>query len=174
MRFLKQLSRLPDNLSISLHVLGSIWMFILMFITTCDVFLRAVANYPIPGVVEFLKVSLVYICFLLLPESTIQKKHIRSDIFVRKMGSGFQYILAIFRFLFGFLLMIAILVGTWDKMIVAWQIWEYEGDGSVRIPMAPLRATIVISSSLVAYFFFRLMRSTMQGRIINNKNSQEN
>lgn len=174
MRFLKQLSRLPDNLSIGLHVLGSVWMFFLMFITTCDVFLRAVANYPIPGVIEFLKVSLVYICFLLLPEATVKMKHIRSDILVKKMGPGFQHTLSIFRFLFGFLLMIAILIGTWDKMIQAWQIWEYEGEGSVRIPMAPVRATIVISSLLGAWFFFRLLRKTISGTLHNDSISQEN
>ncbi len=66
-------------------------------------------------------------------------------------------LLAIVRFLLGTLLLTGIAVATWDKMIEAWKIWEYEGEGTIRMPMAPVRTTIFICSVIAAILYFRLL-----------------
>ena len=145
-----------------MHALASAWMFLLMFLTTCDVIGRVFFNHPIPGVPELIKVSLVFICFLLLPEATNKMRHIRSDVLVKRLGSCTSNILSIIRFLLGMLLLVAIAIGTWDKMIEAWKIWEYEGEGTIRVPMAPVRTTIMICSILAAFFSLRLLRMALK------------
>jgi len=144
-----------------MHGIGALWMFLLMFLITCDVVCRVLFNYPIAGVIELTKASLVFICFLLLPAATAKMKHIRSDILVNKMRPFTRNALAVLRFLLGTLLLIAIVAGTWNKMIEAWRIWDYEGEGTIRVPMAPVRTTILISSLLAAYFFFRLLLNAL-------------
>ena len=150
-----------DKISIAMHSIGAVWMFLLMFLITSDVFCRVIFNHPIAGVIELTKASLVFICFLLLPAATASMKHIRSDVLVSRLGPLSQNVLAVLRFSLGTLLLIAIVVGTWDKMIEAWRIWDYEGEGTIRVPMAPVRTTILLSSLLAAYFFFRLLMNAL-------------
>lgn len=156
------LSKALDNVSVGMHALASLWMFFLMFLTTCDVGGRVLLNHPIPGVPEIIKASLVFICFLLLPEATGKMRHIRSDVLVKRLGSSATSILAVIRFLLGTLLLTGIAIGTWDKMIEAWKIWEYEGEGTIRVPMAPLRTTILVCALLAAFFSVRLLRKTLK------------
>jgi TRAP-type C4-dicarboxylate transport system permease small subunit len=159
---LRLLSGALDKLSIGMHALASLWMFFLIFLTTCDVAGRVLFNRPIPGVPEIIKVSLVFICFLLLPEATGKMRHIRSDVLVKRLGSSTASILTVIRFLLGTLLLIGIAIGTWDKMIEAWKIWEYEGEGTIRVPMAPVRTTILVCSLLAAFFSIRLLRKALK------------
>ena len=155
--FLKRLDHCLDRVSICMHALASIWMFFLIFIITCDVGGRVFLNHPIPGVPEVIKASLVFICFLLLPEATGKMRHIRSDVLATRLGLSLTRILAIVRFLLGTLLLTGIAVATWDKMLEAWRIWEYEGEGTIRVPMAPVRTTIFICSVIAALLYFRLL-----------------
>ena len=162
-RLLRQLPRWPDKIAAGMHALAAIWMFFLIFITTTDVVGRAVLNIPLPGIPEIIKVSLVVICFLLLPEATRGMHHIRSEILVDRLSPFWARILAIVRFLLGTLLLIGIAAATWDKMIKAWKIWEYEGEGIIRVPVAPVRTVILICSVLAAFFSFRLLRRVIKG-----------
>jgi TRAP-type C4-dicarboxylate transport system permease small subunit len=162
-RFLKQLSKWPDYISTGMHGLAASMMFIMVFLATGDVVGRALFNRPIPGVPEIIKVSLVFICFLLLPEATRSLHHIRSEILVDRMSPAWARRMAMVRFFLGAVIMIGIAVATWDKMIEAWKIWEYEGEGTIRIPMFPVRAAILICSSLGAFFSLRLLRKTLKG-----------
>ena len=160
--------RLLDKVSIGMHGLASIWMFFLIFLTTCDVGGRVIFNHPIPGVTELIKASLVFICFLLLPEATLKMRHIRSDVLLSRMGPSTNRVLSVVRFFLFTVLLIMIAIGTWDKMIQAWQIWEYEGEGTIRVPMAPVRTTILICSLLAAFFSFRLFRKALAGKLEKN------
>jgi TRAP-type C4-dicarboxylate transport system permease small subunit len=155
--FLKKLDYWLDRVSIYMHALASIWMFFLIFIITCDVAGRVLLNRPIPGVPEVIKASLVFIAFLLLPEATGKMRHIRSDVMANRLGPSLTRMLAIVRFLLGMLLLTGIAAATWDKMIEAWKIWEYEGEGTIRVPMAPVRTTIFICSAIAAVLYFRLL-----------------
>jgi TRAP-type C4-dicarboxylate transport system permease small subunit len=162
-RFLKQLSRWPDYISTGMHGLAAIMMFIMVFLATADVVGRTLFNHPITGVPEIIKVSLVFICFLLLPEATAKLHHIRSTILADRLNPVWSRRLAIVRFSLGALLLTGIAVATWDKMIEAWKIWEYEGEGTIRIPMFPVRATILICASLAALFSLRHLFQALKG-----------
>ncbi len=155
--FLKKLDYCLERVSLYMHALASIWMFFLIFIITCDVGGRVLLNHPIPGIPEVIKASLVFICFMLLPEATGKMRHIRSDVMANRLGPSPTRILAIVRFLLGALLLTGIAVATWDKMLEAWRIWEYEGEGTIRVPMAPVRTTIFICSGIAAILYFRLL-----------------
>jgi len=155
--FLKKVDHWLERAAIYLHALASIWMFFLIFIITCDVGGRVLLNRPIPGVPEVVKASLVFIAFLLLPEATGKMRHIRSDVMANRLGPSLTRMLAIVRFLLGMLLLTGIAAATWDKMIEAWKIWEYEGEGTIRVPMAPVRTTIFICSAIAAVLYFRLL-----------------
>ena len=162
-RFLKQLSQLLDYISTGMHGLAAIMMFVMVFLATGDVVGRSLFNRPITGVTEIIKVSLVFICFLLLPECTAKLRHIRSEILVDRLSPAWSRRLAIVRFSLGALLCIGIAVATWDKMIEAWKIWEYEGEGTIRVPMFPVRATILICASLAAFFSLKHLRQALKG-----------
>jgi len=162
-RLAEQLSQWLDNIAAGMHALAAILMFFLIFITTSDVVGRVILNIPLPGIPEIIKVSLVMICFLLLPEATRGMHHIRSEILADRLSPYWARLLAIVRFLLGTLLLIGIAVATWDKMIVAWKIWEYEGEGGIRVPVAPVRTVILISCVLAAIFSIRLLHQVIKG-----------
>ena len=99
----------------------------------------------------------IYLPFCCLPEATGKMRHIRSDVMANRLGPSLTRMLAIVRFLLGVLLLTGIAAATWDKMIEAWKIWEYEGEGTIRVPMAPVRTTIFICSAIAAVLYFRLL-----------------
>ena len=45
----------------------------------------------------------------------------------------------------------------WDLTVTAFDIWEYEGEGALRVPVAPIRLIILIGSVLMIIQFARII-----------------
>jgi TRAP-type C4-dicarboxylate transport system permease small subunit len=150
---LLSVSRVFKKAVASLNAIGTVWIFVMMLVITVDVVGRAVFKQPLVGAIEFIKVSLVGIVFLQIPDAFMKDKHIRSDVILGRVGLFYREIFNFFGSILGSLLFIGIIISSWQPTIAAWKIFESEGEGALRIPTYPIRTLIILSSVMALVFF---------------------
>ena len=138
----------------SCNAIATGWIFMMMLAIAIDVVGRAIFNKPLAGSIEFVKVSLVGIVFLQIPDGFLKDKHIRSDVILARIGSFYSTIFHFFGSLLGCFIFIGVLISSWRPTIEAWKILEYEGEGALNMPTYPIRTIIILCSVLTAIIFF--------------------
>jgi TRAP-type C4-dicarboxylate transport system permease small subunit len=96
------LRRAEDSIFVLSRILGIIAIIDLvamMFFTVLDVFLRAFFNYPIPGDVELIELSMVCAGFFGLAWCAMRGMHIKVDLLVPLLPKGAQSLLDVFNYL---------------------------------------------------------------------------
>lgn len=131
----------------AMNEIASILFFAVMLLMTGDVFGR-ILGHPIMGTAEIVRVSIVAMLFMQLPHTFWSGRHLRTQILTKRMGPTMQAIFESIAWLFGILFFLSILMGGWGDMVTAWRINEIEGEGSVYVPVAPVRSIIIGSSAL--------------------------
>lgn len=132
----------------TLNAVATVWIFLIMFLTTADVLGRVFFNAPITGTPELIKVSLVGIIFMQLPHTFWMNRHIRSELILSKLGPINRELFNSLAYLMGAAVFFGILVTSWSATVTSWEILEYEGEGALRVPVYPIR-TIILLGSLV-------------------------
>jgi len=140
-----------------MNSIATAWIFVIMFLMTGDVLGRTLFNHPITGTPEIVKISIVGIVFLQIPHTLWVGRHIRSDILLMRLSPRKRYIFESILFVVGILFFVGIIWAAWSLTVEAWQIHEYEGEGALRVPTAPIRTIILIGSAVTALMFlFRI------------------
>lgn len=136
-----------------MNAAATMWTFLLMFFMTADVFGRIFLNHPLTGAPELVKVSLVGVVYLHMPYTLWINRHIRSDLLSVRMGPKLKIAMDIIMHLLGTALFAAIFFASWDPMFEAWKIGEYEGEGALRVPTAPIRTILVLGTCLTMVLY---------------------
>ena len=136
-----------------LNAVATIWTFMLVFFVTADVFGRFFFDRPITGTPEIVKGSLVGLAFLYLPHTTWKNRHVRSDLLKSILGPKFKLVMEFISPLVGVAVFCLIVFTSWNDMAEAWRINECEGEGTLRVPVAPFRTILVIGSALTAIYY---------------------
>lgn len=157
-----------DRVTILSNSLASIWIFILMIIVTANVFGTKLTtllswmmgevrfNLSITGTPEIVKLSIVGIVFLQLAYTLRLGRHVRSTMILDRLGPRTKEFMDFLACLLGLILCGLIMWSSWDHMIVAWEMGEFEGEGALRVPVAPTRTIIIFGSALFGFQFFLL------------------
>lgn len=135
--------------SISSYI-GAIGIFIIMFVICWDVGNRIFFNNPIVGTPEIAQNSLAAIAFLMLPWTTHLGRHVRSTMIKSKMPQRGAYILELAAYIVGSVLFIGIIYSTWEPMIFATSIKDFQGEG-FRVPIYPVWWVIFYGAILSLY-----------------------
>ncbi|MFH1090603.1 MAG: TRAP transporter small permease [Pseudomonadota bacterium] len=138
------------KLSAGLNAVGAFGVFLIMVFVFSDVVGRNFFNSPITGVPEIVKVGVVMFTFMGVPWALRTNRHIRSDLIPGRLGTKGQEIMSLIRHLFFMGVCICIMIATWGPMIKSWQILEYEGEGSLHVPVYPLFTLIQLGCILAA------------------------
>ena len=136
-----------------MNAVATMWTFLLMFFMTADVFGRFFLNHPLTGAPELVKVSLVGVIYLHMPYTLWIDRHIRSDLLSSKMGTKLRLAMDVIMHLLGAGLFAGIFFASWEPMFEAWKIGEYEGEGALRVPTAPIRTILVLGSALTMLLY---------------------
>lgn len=147
------LAKSYDRFITGLHLIGSALVFILMMIILGDVFGRTLFNHPLTGAPELAKVSLVALLFLGLAKTLRMNKHIRATVIIARAGPRVQAALNMTANMCGLVIFILLCWSSWDLMLAAWKVGEYEGAGALRVPTYHLRSLILLCSVLTAIQF---------------------
>jgi TRAP-type C4-dicarboxylate transport system permease small subunit len=156
-----------------MNAAATMWIFLLMFFMTADVFGRIFLNHPLTGAPELVKVSLVGVIYLHMPHTLWIGRHIRSDLLSSKMGNKLRTTMDVVMHILGVALFAGIFFGSWDAMIEAWEISEYEGEGALRVPTAPIRTILVLGAGLTMIIYVYRAIEKMSHILIGKKEPEK-
>ena len=136
----------------AMNAIATLWTFLIMFLMTGDVLGRALFNQPITGTQELVRISLVGIVFMHLAHSMWSRRQVRSEAILSRVSPVVRGTLEVIVHFFAAGVFVGIVASSWSPMVVAWKIAEYEGEGALRLPVAPLRSLIILGCAVAAIF----------------------
>jgi TRAP-type mannitol/chloroaromatic compound transport system permease small subunit len=163
-QFMKEVTlwgRLFEKVVVGLNVAATAWIFGMIMFVVLDVSGRVLFNYPLTGVPEIIKISNPMIAFLQITYVLYAGRHIRTDILVDRMSKRGGAWVDIVNALMGAFIFGLNFYSGWDLTVTAFDIWEYEGEGALRVPTAPIRLIILIGSVLMIIQFLRIISANL-------------
>jgi TRAP-type C4-dicarboxylate transport system permease small subunit len=148
-----------------LNAVGSAWVAALTLLICADILGRVLFKFPLVGVPEIVKVSIVAIVWLQIPHTLKTGGHLRSDVLLRFLSGRSRAAVDLFSYLLGALIFGLLVYSGWDTMIQAWEMGEFEGELPVRVPTYPLRSIVLLGAGLTA-LQFALMAAEAVRRLV--------
>lgn len=147
-----------------LNAVGSVWVAALTVLICADILGRVLFKFPLVGVPEIVKVSIVAIVWLQIPHTLKTGGHLRSDVVLRFLSSRSRAVVDLFACVLGAVVFGLLVYSGWDTMIQAWEMGEFEGELPVRVPTYPLRSIVLLGAALTALQFL-LMAAEAASRL---------
>jgi TRAP-type C4-dicarboxylate transport system permease small subunit len=147
-----------------LAAVGTVWIFLLMFLIVADVLGRNFLNKPITGVAEFAGRSVVAIIFLQIGSAISSGLMTRSDFMLRILGRRSERLVCALEAVYAVLgaaLFALLAIISWPEAAQAWKGNEFFGvQGVFTMPLWPFRWLIVLGSGMAccAYLLLALER----------------
>lgn len=139
------------QLTIALNAIGTVLIIVMSISINLDILGRELVNKPIPGVTEFLGLSIVAVVFLQMANTLREDRHVANDLIIsalaRKNATAAK---ALFAFFY--------LIGAFLMSLIAWFVIPtflenyyggfYKGTpGYVEIPVWPFMLVVLIGST---------------------------
>jgi len=152
-----------------LNLIGTVLILIMAVAVNADVIGRDFFNHPIPGVLEFIGLSIVAVVFLQMANTLREDRHVSNDMLMLLISRSRPRLAAAIYVLFdliGAALMIFIVIYVWPLLLQDYRGGYYAGTaGVVEIPLWPFKATIIVGAAVTALQFLALaQRHFMQTR----------
>jgi TRAP-type mannitol/chloroaromatic compound transport system permease small subunit len=125
-----------------------------------DVFGRNAFNYPLPGVLEFIGLSIVAIVFLQMANTLREDRHVANDILMRLVAIAWPRFAAgatALFYLIGAVLMALVVWFVWPILVENYVGGYYRGTANViEVPIWPFVAAIILGAAATAVQFLLL------------------
>ena len=133
--------------------IAAFWALSLAFLILYDIAGRAFFNSPFDGTIEIVANSMVSILFLQMPYTIYRGAHLRTAIVYQNLGDYGQRTIDFIVALLGIWFFYSIALGSWEDMIIGWEVDEREGEGSISVPIYPVRTLLFAFAgiALIAY-----------------------
>ena len=148
-----QLGAVHNKIIRFLNGLSSVLVLVVGAWVIIDVVGRIFFNYPLTGTPEVAAFSIVAIAFLQMPNVLLEDAHIRSTLILSKLRPVGREWIEIFSGVLGIALFVAAIIGSWKQTLESWVTWEYVGEGSLHVPVYPIRTIILIGCVLMTIHF---------------------
>jgi TRAP-type C4-dicarboxylate transport system permease small subunit len=149
------------RLTQALNIAGTLLILVMVVAVNADVVGRNAFNHPIPGVLEFLGLSIVAIVFLQMANTLREGRHVSNDLLTQLVSRSNPRLRAAIYASFnavGALLMVLIAVYVWPIFMQNYRGGYYRGtSGVAEITIWPFQAAILIGSAVTAMQFLLLM-----------------
>lgn len=140
-----------------MNALGTLWILALMVLINLDVFGRNLLDAPVRGVTELVSLSIVGIVFLQLADTLHTGRFTRADILLDRLRHARPALNDALHALFhtvGLVLMVVILLASWEPLVDSIRIREYVGAiGDFQAPVWPIRLITLVGLSATALCF---------------------
>ncbi len=145
--------RAMHGLMALMNALGTAWIGVITVIICADILGRLLFNYPLIGVPEIVKVSVVALVWLQMAHTLKIGGHIRSDVILDRLSPRGKAIVNVIASILGMLVFGFIVIGGWPNMLEGWRIGEFEGELPVRVPTYPVRTIMILGAALTCFEF---------------------
>jgi TRAP-type mannitol/chloroaromatic compound transport system permease small subunit len=134
-----------------LNVVGTALILVMAVAVNADILGRNLFDEPVPGVTEFVGLSIVAVVFLQMANTLREDRHISNDLVLKAVRATHPAVAHSFYGAFH-------LVGAVLMALIVWYVWpiladNYEGGyykgtaGVVEIPVWPFMATVVVGAA---------------------------
>jgi TRAP-type C4-dicarboxylate transport system permease small subunit len=140
-----------------LNVIGTLLILAMAVAVNADVIGRNAFNHPLPGVLEFMGLSIVAIVFLQMANTLREDRHVSNDIIMRVVAQSHpqfaRFAYALFN-LIGAALMVLIVIYVWPILAETYRNGYFRGtSGVVEVPIWPFYTAIVVGAAVTAAQF---------------------
>ena len=135
---------------------AAFWAMALAFHILWDITGRTFFNAPFDGTIEIVANSMVSILFLQLPYTIYRGAHLRTTVVYQNLPNIGRRLIDIFVAILGIWFFWSVAVGGWEDMIIGWEVDEREGEGSIRVPIYPVRSLIIVFA-IVSMFVYAVL-----------------
>lgn len=144
----------------ALNIIGTLLILVMAVAVNADVGGRNLLYHPLPGVLEFIGLSIVAIVFLQMANTLREERHVANDILMRLLVRARPRLAASFYCVFhliGAALMVLIVLFVWPIVSDNYHGGYYRGTvGVIQIPTWPFYAAVVIGAAATAIQFVLL------------------
>lgn len=134
----------------ALNAVGTVLILLMVVAVNADVIGRDFFNHPIPGVVEFLGLSIVAIVFLQMANTLREGRHVSNDLLLQLISRRRPRVEAAFYAVFnllGAVLFALIVIYVLPYFMQNWSNGYFRGTtGVVEIPIWPFQAALVVGA----------------------------
>ena len=144
----------------ALNIVGTLLILAMAVAVNADVAGRNLFNHPIPGVLEFLGLSIVAIVFLQMANTLREGRHVSNDLLTQLVAKSRPRLRAAIYALFnaaGAALMVLIAIYLWPIFLQNYEGGYYRGTtGVIEIPIWPFMAATLVGAVATAIQFLLL------------------
>jgi TRAP-type C4-dicarboxylate transport system permease small subunit len=147
-------------LTVALSICGTILIVIMSILVNADIIGRDFFRHPVPGVTEFLGLSIVAVVFLQMANTAREDRHISNDLIMSAVAVRRPRLAIFFYGLFQLIAAILFLLVVW--FVVPIFVDNYRGGyykgtaGYIEIPVWPFVGTVVLGAAAAAIQHFLL------------------
>jgi TRAP-type C4-dicarboxylate transport system permease small subunit len=91
---------------------------------------------------------------------------LRTSIFADAVPPKARRLLRTIAGLLGLAFFVGVVLSTWQPLLDAWRIGEYEGEGALRVPTWPVRGVVLFMSAFGALAYMMMIVFDWQGRLV--------
>ncbi|MEW5420778.1 TRAP transporter small permease [Amorphus sp. 3PC139-8] len=158
--------RLASFVSQILKYVASVLLILVAILITVDVVMRFILNMPIIGIAEIVANGIVVIAFLQLGYAVRIGGMLRSELLPTRLGPRGRVVLEAVVSSLGLLLFALIAWASWEPMMRAIAVHEFEGHAAFQVPTWPLKSVIVVCSILAAFnYLLIVLRAVLHGDV---------
>ncbi len=129
--------------------IAAFWAMALAFLILYDITGRTFFNAPFDGTIEIVANSMVSILFLQMPYTIYRGAHLRTTVVYQNVGPLVRRLIDITVAALGVWFFFSIALGGYEDMVIGWDVDEREGEGSIRVPVYPVR-TVIFAFAVVS------------------------
>jgi TRAP-type mannitol/chloroaromatic compound transport system permease small subunit len=137
-------------ITIGLNAIGTVLILLMAIAVNSDILGRELFRQPVPGVTEFIGLSIVAVVFLQMANTLREERHVSNDLILSAVARGRPRVAAFFYGLFH-------LIGAALMGFIAWYVYpifreNYLGDfykgtaGVIEIPVWPFMAVVLVGA----------------------------
>lgn len=160
---------IPVRLSRVIHLVSALWTLGLAALILADVAGRSLLAQPIPGTKEIIQNSIVAITFLQLPLAIYSGSMLRTSVLADAVPPIVRQLLRTLCYLLGAALFVGLMISSYEPLLDAYRIGEYEGEGALRVPVWPLRGVILIMSVFGFFAYLSMIYYDWSGKLIEER-----
>lgn len=149
-----------------LNSIGTIWIFVLMFLICADVVARSGFNHPIDGVTDIAAFSIIGIVFLQLAATVHVNRMTKGDVLLelinRRSKVAGAWVESLF-LLVGVIMFALIVRASWPLLMQSITRNQFFGvEGVFTFPTWPIRGIIVVGAASVAIAYLMQIANTLR------------
>lgn len=151
---LSRIDQALEAIEIRLALVSGLAVFCLMLLAVVSVTGRNLLNFPVPGYVDWIEITMPLIAFMGISYTQRNGGHIRMDILIGKLEGRAMWAVELFSVLVMLVLVLFLIWGSWahfDRSFdFAAPLWSRDSTIDIRLPVWPAKLLVPFAFSILA------------------------